>query len=113
MDTGKEPGDRLIPPRDPERYVLRVSGEMDLDHVEELRTSLTTALSEAPEGADLVVDLQNSSFCDSSGLNFLLAARQEAGMLGHHLRLAAPSHQMIRLLQLTGSDALFALEPAA
>ena len=80
--------------------------------VEQLRASLATALSEAPEGSDVIVDLQNSSFCDSTGLNALLAAREEARNRGHHLLLATPSHQMIRLLELTGSADLFTLLPA-
>ncbi|MFE2167750.1 STAS domain-containing protein [Streptomyces sp. NPDC059447] len=103
--------DYLTMLRRQDQYVLRVSGDMDLDHVARLRTSLMTALSEAPEGWDLVVDLQNSSFCDSTGLNALLAAREQAWSLGHRVLLAAPSHQMIRLLQLTGSADLFPLSP--
>ncbi|MFD8637564.1 STAS domain-containing protein [Streptomyces sp. NPDC059533] len=112
MTIGKGDTDRrrTLPGQDP--YVLRVSGDMDLDHADQLRASLDTALSEAPEGSDVIVDLQNSSFCDSTGLNALLAAREEARILGHRLLLAAPSHQMIRLLELTGSDGLFTLLPA-
>ncbi|MFI8521111.1 STAS domain-containing protein [Streptomyces sp. NPDC085481] len=93
-------------------HVVRVRGDMDLDHAEELRASLMAAVAEAPRGADIVVDLRHSSFCDSSGLNALLAARQEATESGHRLRLAAPSHQMVRLLELTGSMGLFVLGPA-
>ncbi|MCB8901045.1 MULTISPECIES: STAS domain-containing protein [unclassified Streptomyces] len=93
-------------------HVVWVRGDMDLDHAEELRASLMAAVAEAPRGADIIVDLQNSSFCDSSGLNALLAARQEAAESGHHLRLAVPSHQMVRLLESTGAMGLFVLGPA-
>ncbi|RSS58113.1 STAS domain-containing protein [Streptomyces sp. WAC06614] len=93
-------------------YVVRVSGDMDVDHAEQLTAALTVALSRAPRGADLVVDLCHSSFCDSAGLNVLLAARQRACTEGKHLVLAAPSHQMIRLLELTGAEDLFAFAPA-
>jgi anti-anti-sigma factor len=61
--------------RAPHRVVVWVSGEMDLDHAAELRTLLFDGVARAPRGADVVVDLQNSSFCDSTGLNLLLAAR--------------------------------------
>ncbi|MFE2324357.1 STAS domain-containing protein [Streptomyces sp. NPDC059385] len=111
MVSSKGYTDYLTMLRRQEPYVLRVSGDMDLDHVAQLRTALMTALSEAPEGWDIVVDLQNSSFCDSTGLNALLAAREQARSLGHRLLLATPSHQMIRLLQLTGSADLFPLSP--
>ncbi|MFB6615171.1 STAS domain-containing protein [Streptomyces sp. NPDC085524] len=112
MVSGKGHTDQRTTPQEQDRYVLRVSGDMDLDHAEELRSSLMTALSEAPEGSDIVVDLRHSSFCDSAGLNALLAARLQAQVAGHRIRLAAPSHQMIRLLELTGSADLFPLGPA-
>ncbi|MFJ6577149.1 STAS domain-containing protein [Streptomyces sp. NPDC091368] len=92
--------------------VVRVSGEMDFEHVRALTASLTAALEQAPPGADIVVDLRYSSFCDSSGLNALLAARRRALRRGQRLVLAAPSHQMIRLLERTHTDTLFTYAPA-
>ncbi|MEF2529352.1 MULTISPECIES: STAS domain-containing protein [Streptomyces] len=95
------------------RCVVRVSGEMDIDHAAALRTALDAAISRAPDRVDVVVDLRNSSFCDSSGLTVLLAAREKARADGHALRLAAPSHQLLRLLELTGSVELFSLGSTA
>ncbi|MGW4745024.1 STAS domain-containing protein [Streptomyces sp. NPDC004290] len=92
--------------------VVRVSGEMDFEHVRALTASFTAALEQAPAGADIVVDLRYSSFCDSSGLNALLAARRRALRRGQRLVLAAPSHQMIRLLERTHTDTLFTYAPA-
>ncbi|THA86651.1 STAS domain-containing protein [Streptomyces sp. A0592] len=91
-------------------HVVRVSGEMDLDHAGALRETLAAALARAPEGAEIIVDLRNSSFCDSAGLNTLLDARRQAVRTGHVLRLAAPSHQLLRLLELTGSGGSFPLD---
>ncbi|MEU6300086.1 STAS domain-containing protein [Streptomyces erythrochromogenes] len=91
-------------------YVVRVTGDMDLDHAGELRQTLAAALAQAPEGAEIIVDLRNSSFCDSAGLNTLLDARRQAARTGHVLRLAAPSHQLLRLLELTGSSGSFPLD---
>ncbi|MFI8824769.1 STAS domain-containing protein [Streptomyces sp. NPDC053431] len=111
----------LVPHPEPERpaddsagdpFVVRVIGDMDLDHSAGLRSALLRAAHEAPEGAAIVVDLQYSSFCDSTGLNVLLAARGQALESGHTLQLAAPSHQMVRLLETTGSIELFDLRPA-
>ncbi|MFD8288761.1 STAS domain-containing protein [Streptomyces lavendulae] len=96
----------------PGHHVVRVSGDMDFAHDRELRAMLMTAVSRAPAHSDVVVDLRNSSFCDSAGLNALLAARQHAREHGTHLMLAAPSHQMIRVLELSGKVALFPLCPA-
>ncbi|MEV6734283.1 MULTISPECIES: STAS domain-containing protein [unclassified Streptomyces] len=85
----------------PEACLVAVRGDMDLDHADELRTALFQAVSRAPRGAVIDVDLRNSSFCDSAGLGALLVARCQAEDSGHVLRLAAPSHQMLRLLALT------------
>ncbi|MGW6418972.1 STAS domain-containing protein [Streptomyces sp. NPDC055055] len=93
-------------------HVVRVNGEMDYGSASELlRASLLAALDETPSGSNLVVDLRNSSFCDSAGLNVLLAVRLRALRRGVHLVLAAPSHQMVRLLEFTGSDDLFSYVP--
>ncbi|MFD0375958.1 STAS domain-containing protein [Streptomyces sp. NPDC127112] len=111
--TSKERTGRNEDSRKPEPYVVRVSGEMDHDHAEQLSALLTAAVDETPEGADIIVDLRNSSFCDSSGLSVLLAARQQAQEARHHLVLAAPSHQLVRVLELTESADLFTLAPIA
>ncbi|MFF0430910.1 STAS domain-containing protein [Streptomyces sp. NPDC004327] len=112
MATGATHSDRPAARTERGRNVVRVSGEMDYEHAEELRASLAAALDRAPAGSDIVVDLRNSSFCDSSGLNVLLSARLQALNQGAHVVLAAPSHQMIRLLEFTESDDLFTYVPS-
>jgi anti-anti-sigma factor len=92
--------------------VLPVRGEMDRDHAGELRAALAAALERTPEGADLVVDLGRSSFCDSAGLGVLLEARRRGAESGHAVRLARPSHQQLRLLELTDTRSLFPLDGA-
>ncbi|MEU6215734.1 STAS domain-containing protein [Streptomyces sp. NPDC090085] len=96
----------------PGPYVVRVTGDMDVEHADELRAALAAALAEAPDGAEIVVDLRHSSFCDSAGLNTLLEARRRGEESGHVVRLAAPSHQLLRLLEYTGTTGRFPLDPA-
>ncbi|MET8509189.1 STAS domain-containing protein [Streptomyces sp. NPDC004787] len=114
MTSDKEgnarPGDELQAPRE---FVVWVRGDLDIDHADQLRPLLLDGVDLAPHGTDIVIDLQNSSFCDSTGLNLLLAARERALAAGNRITLAAPSHQMIRLLEITGSADLFGLGPAA
>ncbi|MEU8437200.1 STAS domain-containing protein [Streptomyces sp. NPDC029216] len=57
-----------------------------------------------------MVDLQHLSFCDSSGLNALLAARTAATESSQNLYLAAPREQFTRLLKITGAGELFTIE---
>ncbi|MFD7027351.1 STAS domain-containing protein [Streptomyces sp. NPDC059917] len=104
--TGHAGGDARAP------IVVRVAGEIDIQHAGELESLITAALADAGPATEIVVDLSNSSFCDSSGLNALLRAREAASRSGRVLSLAAPSHQMLRLLDLTGTAPLFPLRPA-
>ncbi|MFE5296244.1 STAS domain-containing protein [Streptomyces sp. NPDC056632] len=96
----------------PDPFVVWVRGDMDMDHSAGLRALLRTAVARAPRGAEIILDLQNSSFCDSTGLNELLNGRQRALESGHPVSLAAPSHQMVRLLEITQAIGLFGLRPA-
>ncbi|MFB6805228.1 STAS domain-containing protein [Streptomyces sp. NPDC056387] len=100
---------RTSPPADgaPGRSIIRVVDELDLDHVGALDAALLAVLAEADGPTEIVIDLRNCSFCDSSGLSALLRAREAGLRAGHRLTLAAPGHQMLRLLYLTDSAALF------
>lgn len=93
--------------------VVRVAGEIDIHHASDFAGRFSSALSAAKPTVPMVVDLSNSSFCDSSGLNALMRARTAALLSGHPFSLAAPSHQMLRLLDLTGTTELFPVQPAA
>ncbi|WP_328761281.1 STAS domain-containing protein [Streptomyces sp. NBC_00272] len=94
------------------RNVFRVVGELDLDHVRAVDEALLAVLADGDGPTEIVVDLSNSSFCDSSGLNALLRARELGLRAGHTLVLAAPSHRLLRLLHLTGSADLFPVRSA-
>ncbi|MCX4775908.1 STAS domain-containing protein [Streptomyces sp. NBC_01264] len=92
--------------------MVRMSGEMDISRVDEVRTLLLEAVTRADGPTDVVVDLSGLTFCDSAGLNLLLRARLLAAESGHTLRLAAPSAQMLRLLEITGTLPLFPVDSA-
>ncbi|MFC8274265.1 STAS domain-containing protein [Streptomyces sp. NPDC057271] len=85
---------------------VRVRGEIDLDSVGRLRTTLLRAMA-AYDGVDVTLDLSGVSFCDSSGLNALLLARRHALREGRRLTITAAGSQVTRLLEVTGSAALF------
>ncbi|MFJ9597929.1 STAS domain-containing protein [Streptomyces virginiae] len=55
----------------------------------------------------MVVDLAELSFCDSAGLNALIQAHRIAAGHGKRLTLSSPQTQTLRLLKMTGADALF------
>jgi anti-sigma B factor antagonist len=49
---------------------------------------------------------------DSQGLSALLRTRQEIERCGGSLRLAGVPPRILRLLELTGMDTVFTLDPA-
>ncbi|MER6346845.1 ANTAR domain-containing protein [Streptomyces sp. NPDC001595] len=100
------PGLTLDAHRDGGRVLVAVSGELGLEADEALRGGLRTALADADEGVDL--DLSEVAFCDCSGLNTLLALREQALGEGKAVRVRAVSTVVERLLFLTGTRSLFA-----
>ncbi|MFE1803508.1 STAS domain-containing protein [Streptomyces sp. NPDC059533] len=72
------------------RLVVHVCGEMDVDRAPFLRNALHTGITRPGGPGQIVVDLADLSFCDSSGLNALIQARHTAQEHGKLLSLRAP-----------------------
>ncbi|MFF3677862.1 STAS domain-containing protein [Streptomyces sp. NPDC002120] len=90
----------------PDRTILTVSGELDMD--------TAPNLTEAADGIDLhgqtlALDLSAVTFVDSCGLNALLALRHRVGLTGGTLELCGLCDQALHLLDLTGTRPLFTL----
>ncbi|MGI5447989.1 STAS domain-containing protein [Streptomyces sp. CA-243310] len=116
-------GDSDVPPRadnetveprraelrhsEPDAVVCALSGDLDLDSLGSVQPVLDEAIGSGP--SRLVIDLSGVGFCDSSGLNLLLSLRLDTEREGIALRLAAPTDQLSRLLQLTGADGVFTI----
>jgi anti-anti-sigma factor len=100
-------------PGPPGVYVLALAGHADLDTAPVLSRALDEALTGSPVPGSLVVDCAGLVFCSSSGLNELLYARRRAVDAGIAFRLAAPTRQVVRLLQITGTDTVFDVLPGA
>jgi anti-sigma B factor antagonist len=89
-----------------EYILMSVQGEIDLYTVPRLQRELAGVL--APGGpVRLVVDLSGVDFCDSTGVNVLLAAHKQAMETGGDLELAAPRPAVRKILQVTGLEAVF------
>ncbi|MFF7721463.1 STAS domain-containing protein [Streptomyces luteogriseus] len=89
--------------------VLHVAGDLDFDQAPELRGRLDR-LTLSP-GQCLVLDLSGLTFCDSSGITALLAARQHAMAAGADIILAAVPANLLRVLTVVGLDQVFTLRP--
>ncbi|MFE2065183.1 ANTAR domain-containing protein [Streptomyces sp. NPDC059467] len=90
---------------DDARVSVTLSGEFCLDDSENLRHSLTHALTRSAEGIDL--DLGGTTFADCSALNVLLAVRRQAVQDGKTVTVTTASPVVERLLTVTDTYDLF------
>ncbi|MDG9709573.1 STAS domain-containing protein [Streptomyces sp. DH10] len=88
--------------------VLTLAGEIDHHTGDQLRQALDVADAARPR---IVVDMQQVTFMDSTGINILIAAHQAVTAAGGWLRLAGPADSVLRTLQLVGVDALLDCHP--
>ncbi|WEV28606.1 STAS domain-containing protein [Streptomyces sp. 71268] len=89
--------------------VLRVFGELDYHSASQLRERVTAAALRP--GQRLTLDLGGLEFCDSSGINALIAAYQHASAMRATIALASVPAPTLRILRLTGLDRVIPLDP--
>jgi len=82
------------------RATLSVAGEVDISTSGELRRALEASL--AAPCRELVIDLADVEFMDSSGLHALVEATQVFRTRGGLVCLVKPSQPVLRLLEITG-----------
>jgi anti-sigma B factor antagonist len=94
--------------------IVAVSGEIDLYTAPKLHTELAAAVA-GEGGARVVVDMTGVEFCDSTGMNVLLAALRRARERGGELVLSGPRPAVRKILQVTGLESVFTVvdDPAA
>ena len=82
---------------------MSVTGEIDLYTAPRLHGELSAALS-GDSATRIVVDMSGVDFCDSTGMNVLLAAHRRAREQGGDLELASPRPAVRKVLQVTGLE---------
>ena len=91
-----------------DHIVLALAGEIDLYTAPRLQSELTSALS-GNKSVQIVVDMSGVEFCDSTGMNVLLAAHRVATERGGELTLAAPRPSVRKILEVTGLQSVFTI----
>jgi anti-sigma B factor antagonist len=86
--------------------IVTLAGEIDLYTAPRLQTELVAAMRSA-DPALVVVDMSGVEFCDSTGMNVLLAAHRQACARGGDLALAAPRAPVRKILEVTGLASVF------
>lgn len=84
---------------------LQIGGVLDLATAPSLREYLVSVI-DAGTG-DVVIDLADVDFLESSGLSVLVAAFQQLERQGRQLRVVNPSASACRVLQVSGLAAMF------
>jgi anti-anti-sigma factor len=87
-----------------DRVVIRIAGELDLATA----PAFDDALRKVPDGAELVVDLSNCTFLDSTGMRSLIAV---AGRLAE-VAVVAQDAAVVRTLEISGLDTVVAVHPS-
>lgn len=90
--------------------VLEFAGELDAESAPEALEAIGELNLKA--GQQLVLDLGELLFCDSSGISALLAARNLAAGADAALALAAVPSQLSRTLGLIGLSGFFNVYPS-
>ena len=88
-------------------HLVRVSGELDLSNVGDLRRRVDAALTDGR--TRIVVDLDQVTHMDSSGLAELITCHQRAGELRGGLALVVTSPTIRRTLDIRGVGHFFTI----
>jgi anti-sigma B factor antagonist len=87
---------------------VRLIGELDLSTVPMLEQGLPPVIADCA-GGDIVLDMRELTFLDSTGLRALWQARQHALDVKARLHLQAPSDPVRRVLRTTKLDKIFSV----
>jgi anti-sigma B factor antagonist len=94
---------------DPELPVLVLSGEIDMACADDVVAGGEQLLRDAPNARDLVVDLGQVEFIDSSGLSALLRLRRTAQGRDIAVALRDVPRSVSVLLRLAGVQDVFSM----
>jgi anti-sigma B factor antagonist len=90
--------------------VLTLPDEIDISNAGKVRDDLLWVLNRG--AAILVVDMGETTFCDSAGVNALVRAHRRAEANGSEMRLVVTAPGVRRVLAITGVDQLIPIYPS-
>ncbi len=94
---------------DGDALVFRLRGSLDIATSPTVRAALSEAADEGKH--DIIVDLTELQFIDSTGLGALIGGHRRAVEHGGRLSLIAREGAILRLLNITGLIRVFAVYP--
>jgi anti-sigma B factor antagonist len=96
MAPGQEFGVTIEPGAD--AVVVRIRGDLDMSTTD----ALTDALTEAAAGGDVLAELTDVTFMDSSALSAIVSSARKVAAAGGRLTLGQRSSVVDRVLEITG-----------
>jgi anti-sigma B factor antagonist len=95
--------------RGAEATVVSLAGEIDLATQGELRTVLNDLV--VAGDVDLVLDLSEVSFIDSTGIGALIGTRRRVHAFQGSLTLVCPHEAILKIFTITGLEKVFDIRP--
>jgi anti-sigma B factor antagonist len=106
--TEAEPFDISTVAPDTGVSVVRVRGELD----QATSPALEEALTQAPAGENVVLDLTDCSFIDSSAIRVVLAGAKHVESGGGAMSLVVPAAGVLRALEIANVSARVPIHPS-
>jgi anti-sigma B factor antagonist len=94
-------------PVDADTHVLTVQGEIDIFTAPEFKQALAVPIEAGR--TNVVVDLTEVTFLDSSSLGVLIGAHKRLGLRGGKLTVVAEARPIVNTFKVTGLDGVFRL----
>jgi anti-sigma B factor antagonist len=96
--------------QDGDHDILAPQGEVDLASYTHLRNRISSLIDAGR--ANLVVDLSDTEFLDSTALGALIGGRRKAYAAGGSFVLVCDDPQLLRLFEITKLDLVFSVLPS-
>ncbi len=91
------------------QYVISLSGEVDLYTAPEFKQQLLEVIEQG--GRDVIVDLSNTTFIDSTTLGVLVGGVKRLRTNEGQLALVCSDRNITKIFEITGLDRVFAIHP--
>ncbi|MEV4617515.1 STAS domain-containing protein [Asanoa sp. NPDC049573] len=88
----------------PDVVVLRLSGELDLSTAPHLSERIDEVVGDGR--TSIVIDLEEVTFCDSTGMSAFIRGHHLSSAAGGSLRLTGAQGVVARVLKISGLDTL-------
>ena len=86
--------------------MVNVRGELDIATAEQAHSYLRSVLDSDKKGK-VTLNLAELTFCDAAGLGVLARVASYARRTGRSVRLTSPRPALVRIMRITGMDAMF------